>query len=307
MMNKKLLSFIAAAMLAAASLCAGEPATFTAASYNLRQSNRTDSVNGNGWGRRLPYVAGLIRFHGFDIFGTQEGFRPQLDSLLTRLPGYAWIGKGRDDGRSAGEHSAIFYDTAVFELLEHGDFWLSEHPDRPGLGWDAVCPRICTWGKFRHKASGKKFMFASLHMDHVGRKARVEGARLVKKTLHNIAADLPAIVTGDFNVDQHSPVYGAMTDDGTMLDSYVVADFRYAPNGTFNSYETDGYTDSRIDHLFVSPGISVLKYGVLTDTYRVPASGEAINPNAAPAELKMSRYKARTPSDHFPVMTVLSF
>ena len=43
------------------------------ATYNLRNANAGDSTNGNGWGQRYPYIAQLVQFHGFDIFGTQEG------------------------------------------------------------------------------------------------------------------------------------------------------------------------------------------------------------------------------------------
>lgn len=112
--------------------------TLTVASYNLRYANAGDSVAGNGWRQRYPVIASLIRFHGFEIFGTQEGYLPQLEDLRRKLPGYEYIGVGRDDGKDAGEHSAIFYRTDLFELLDKGDFWLSETPDVPGKGWDAV-------------------------------------------------------------------------------------------------------------------------------------------------------------------------
>lgn len=293
----------------AVAICAWMPlsgADFTAATYNLRNANQSDAKAGNGWSQRMPWVAGMVRFHGFDIFGTQECFRHQLDSLSAHLPGYAWTGRGRDDGKTAGEHSAIFYRTDMFELLDSGDFWLSEHPDQPGLGWDAVCPRICSWGKFRHKPSGKEFMFANLHMDHVGITARREGARLVKQRLHEIAADLPAIVTGDFNVDQHSDSYATMTANGEMLDSYEIAPIRFVPNGTYNGFLTDGYTPSRIDHIFVSPGIKVEKYGVLTDTYRsFEKDPTASRQGDSPEEVKIKNVTPRTPSDHFPVMVAI--
>ncbi len=284
-------------------------ASFTVASYNLRNANRSDSVNGNGWGQRMPYICDIVRFHGFDIFGTQECFRHQLDSLVSRLPGYAYIGIGRDDGKRAGEHSAIFYDKNQFDVLDSGNFWLSETPDRPGLGWDAVCTRICTWGKFRHRASGREFIFANLHMDHVGRKARVEGAKLVRRKLAEIAPDCPAIVTGDFNVDQNDPVYGTMTSDGDFRDSYEIAGFRYAPTGTFNNFRPDGFTTSRIDHVFLTPQFVVEKYGILTDTYRAPdpkSPSAGMKTHDAPSELEMERYIARTPSDHFPVAVHLT-
>lgn len=283
--------------------------TFVAASYNLRQTNHSDSVNGNGWGRRLPVLAGLIRFHGFDIFGTQEGFKPQLEDLSALLPGYAYTGIGREDGKDAGEHSAIFYRTDLFELLDHGDFWLSETPDKPGMGWDAVCPRICSWGKFLHYPSGQIVVFFNLHMDHVGKQARIESAKLVKQRIAEIAVPGEhAIVTGDFNVDQTHQSYQTMKGNNELLDSYEVADFRYAPNGTFNSYQTDGFTTSRIDHVFVTPQLNVEKYGVLTDTYRT-ADGETEKAvlGDAPQEIEARKYTPRTPSDHFPVMVVLSF
>lgn len=310
---KSFKSLIVLALLAVSSLCASastpmSPPTFTAASYNLRQANHSDSVAGNGWGRRLPVLAELIRFHGFDIFGTQEGFKHQLDSLVNRLPGYAYTGIGREDGKEEGEHSAIFYRTDLFELLDHGDFWLSETPEKPGLGWDAVCPRICSWGKFLHRPSGQVFVMMNLHMDHVGKKARIEAAKLVKRRIDEVSNGAPAIVTGDFNVDQSHNSYRTMLGDGDMADAFEVAEIRYAPNGTFNSYLTDGYSPSRIDHLFVTPTVKVNRYGILTDTYRTDhgEDAQAASLSAAPDEIEAVRCTPRTPSDHFPVMVQLT-
>lgn len=276
-------------------------AKFNVATYNLRQHNHHDSVQGDGWGRRYPVMAKLIQFHGFDIFGTQEGYRVQLEELKGELPGYDYIGIGRDDGKEEGEHSAIFYRTDMFEVLDHGDFWLSEHPDSPGLGWDAVCPRICTWGHFRHKPSGREFLFFNLHMDHVGTTARVESAKLVQQKMKEFGSELPTFLTGDFNVDQTHNSYKELAESGVLADSYNVADLVYALNGTFNSYYTTGFTDSRIDHIFVSPQVKVNKYGVLTDTYRSYEENDTIVPVDAPSEIELKGYRARTPSDHFPV------
>lgn len=283
-------------------ITAVEKAVFNVASYNLRQLNDGDTKAGNGWSRRCPVLGELIRYHEFDIFGTQEGFKSQLEDLKGELPEYDYIGVGREDGKQEGEHSAIFYRKDMFTLLDHGDFWISETPDKPGLDWDAVCPRICSWGKFRHNESGREFVMFNLHMDHVGKKARVEGAKLVRRRIDNFGKDCPAFVTGDFNVDQTSPSYRTITAGGDLLDSYEVAQLRYALNGTFNNYETDNYTDSRIDHVFVSPDVKVLKYGVLTDTYRTPENSELVDATDAPQEIEVSRYVARTPSDHFPVV-----
>lgn len=272
-------------------------AVINVASYNIRQLNESDSLAGNGWAVRCPVLSQLIKYHEFDIFGTQEGFKRQLEELKAQLPGYDYTGSGREDGKDAGEHSAIFYRTDIFDLMDSGDFWLSETPDRPSTGWDAVLPRICSWAHFRHIPSGKEFLMFNLHMDHIGKQARVESAKLVQSKMQELGSDLPTFLTGDFNVDQTHQSYAALTSTGKLNDSYQTAEQVYALNGTFNDYRTDDFSTSRIDHIFVSPNVKVEKYGVLTDTYRTPS--ESCD--------TVAKYTARTPSDHFPVVIKARF
>ena len=273
------------------------PDTMVVASYNLRQANHVDSVAGNGWGQRVPHVADVVKLHGFEIFGTQEGFRYMLEDLKSYLPGYKYIGVGRGNGADEGEHAAIFYDTDKFDMLDHGDFWLSETPDSASFGWDAVCRRICTWGKFRHKDSGFTFVYFNLHMDHKGIVARAESAKLILQKIKEFPEPLPVMLSGDFNVDQTNESYRLLNESGVMKDAYETADYRYIKSSTFNSYDTgkmrlssDG-EPMRIDHIFLSPEFDVKKYGVLNDTYRI------LNDEG--------KYIARTPSDHYPVMIVV--
>ncbi len=272
-------------------------AVINIASYNIRQLNESDSLAGNGWAVRCPVLSQLIKYHEFDIFGTQEGFKRQLEELKAQLPGYDYTGSGREDGKDAGEHSAIFYRTDIFDLMDSGDFWLSETPDRPSIGWDAVLPRICSWARFRHIPSGKEFLMFNLHMDHIGKQARVESAKLVQSKMQELGSDLPTFLTGDFNVDQTHQSYTALTSTGKLSDSYQTAEQVYALNGTFNDYRTDDFSTSRIDHIFVSPNVKVEKYGVLTDTYRTLSENRDT----------VAKYTARTPSDHFPVVIKARF
>ena len=87
-----------------------------AATYNIRL--QTDGDTGNLWSQRASKVAALIEFHQFDVFGTQEGFRNQLNDIKKALPEYEYYGAGRDDGKEAGEHSAIFYRKDRFTVLK---------------------------------------------------------------------------------------------------------------------------------------------------------------------------------------------
>lgn len=287
---------------------AADTAAFNVATYNIRQQNERDSINGDVWSTRCDIMARLIRFHEFNVFGTQEGFKNQLEDLKAKLPGYDYVGVGRDDGASQGEHSAIFYDTAMFDIIEHGDFWLSETPDRPGLGWDAACVRICTWAKMVHKPSGRVFQFFNLHLDHVGVTARIESVELVKRKMKEFGTDLPTFLTGDFNVDQRSAMYAALKQGGFLDDSYDKAALVYDLNGTFNAYRPDGFTASRIDHIFTAGGVEVDKYGVLTDTYRTPDTKESRDfAGDKPEEVVVTKWRSRVPSDHFPVMIKVRF
>lgn len=275
--------------------------------YNIRYQNNDDSRNGNGWTKRCPVVCDQLNFEHPDIFGTQEVLEPQLHDMLQRLDGYDYIGVGRDDGKRAGEYAAIFYKKNRVRLLSQGNFWLSETPERPGLGWDAACIRICTWGKFKNLRTKKKFYYFNLHMDHVGIQARREAAKLVVARIKEIAKGAPVVLTGDFNVDQYDEIYRIFTDSGVLKDSYVSARLRFAENGTFNSFKSDLFTKSRIDHIFVSPQTRVEAYGVLTNSYWVPDTMTAPSQKAsdAPQEISFQRYQRRLPSDHYPVFVRL--
>jgi endonuclease/exonuclease/phosphatase family metal-dependent hydrolase len=283
--------------------------------YNIRYKAWNDSVQGEVWSKRCQVICDQVNFMAPDIFGTQEVLWEQLNDMQKALDGYDYIGIGRDDGKHGGEHEAIFYKKNKVQLLDHGDFWLSETPDKPGLGWDAVCIRICTWGKFavkdgerrhgifnRRKAQGKVFYFFNLHMDHVGVVARREAAKLVVAKVREIAQDAPVFITGDFNVDQTNEIYGIFTNSGLLKDSYEAARIRFAENGTFNNFKTDLYSTSRIDHVFVSKAIHVEAYGVLTDSYWTPDdTEEALKGTDAPQEITFDTYIRHNPSDHYPV------
>lgn len=285
-----------------------EAQELTVGSFNIRYQNSSDAINGNGWKQRLPVICRLIQFHDFEVLGAQEVLHGQLLDMLACLSEYDYVGVGRDDGKTKGEYAPIFYRKDKFKALESGNFWLSEITDRPNKGWDAALPRICTWAKFENIETGLEFFFFNLHMDHIGVEARKNSAKLVLKKITEMCDDKPVILTGDFNVDQHSPNYAVLEGSDLLHDAYEIAQVRYALNGTFNDFKVDRKTDSRIDHVFVSSSFSVERYGVLTDTYRVAIKDSKSEQSGNfPKEVSLTQYVARTPSDHFPIKVVLSF
>lgn len=255
----------------------------TVASFNIRM--KTTSDTGNLWDDRKQALTSLIQFHEFDIFGIQEGFYVQVQDMKQLLPGFDYVGVGRDDGKQEGEHSAIFYNTARFARIKSGTFWLSAHDtEHPSKGWDAVLPRICTWGVFQDKENGKQFIFMNTHFDHVGIEARRESAKLILAKAKEFAKDLPLILTGDFNVDETNEAYFTLAKSGVVTDAHALAKIVYEPNSTFNGWGRSLKPQGRIDHIFITKPFSVHKYGILTDTYN-----------------------GKYPSDHFPVMAELTW
>ena len=306
-MMKKLFLTILIAVAGVASLSA----QMLVGSYNIRYKNGGDSIAGNVWTKRCQVICDQVNFMSPDVFGAQEVLHGQLLDMLSLLDGYDYIGVGRDDGNMGGEYACILYKTDRLRLLDQGNFWLSETPDRPGLGWDAACVRICTWGKFAGQTAtnDEAFYFFNLHMDHVGVTARREGAKLIVRKIREIAQGAPVIVTGDFNVDQKDEIYNIFTESGLLKDSYMASRLKFAENGTFNSYDTDLYTESRIDHIFVSPEARVDSYGVLTNCYWLPneESGDQLKGHDAPQQINFSKYSRCLPSDHYPVFVRINF
>src|SRR5690606_14335018 len=79
------------AVLLSLLICASEFAQdLKVATYNIRYASSNDI--GNLWQDRAPYVAALVRFHDFDVFGTQEGLPEQLTDLEGMLPTYSRYG-----------------------------------------------------------------------------------------------------------------------------------------------------------------------------------------------------------------------
>ena len=273
-------------------------------SYNIRNDNKGDAQKGDGWATRYQILCDQVQWYGFDIFGTQEVKKNQLDDMLREMPEYAYEGVARDDGKEKGEYSPIFYKKDRFKYLEGGTFWISPTPEKVGVkGWDAALPRICSYVRLQDKVTKVKFWFFNLHMDHIGVEARREGAKLIIKQVLEMCGKEPAIVTGDFNVDQNNEAYHTMLQGGVMKDSYEAAAEKFATNGTFNSFNADLHTKSRIDHIFVTSALEVTNYAVLTDGYWIPNTQPEpeIKGNAAPQEISFRKHIHRCPSDHYPI------
>lgn len=272
---------LAAAILFA--LCgaahAEDVATIRAMSYNIRLD--TDADGANAWPHRRAALSGLMRFYAPDIFGMQEVRLHQRDQLAADLADYVFLGFGRDDGREGGEFSSLAYRRDRFRLIAQGGFWLSPTPDRPSRGWDAAYPRIVTWARLRDRHSRRTILALNTHWDHVGLEARLASGRLIRDWIEaERTACESVLLLGDFNAAPSEASHQVLTQSGALLDSRSASETPpFGPPGTFNGFDIMRADAAPIDHILVSRGVRVVRYGVLTQ-----------------------HDSGRLPSDHYPVL-----
>ena len=234
----------------------------TIISYNIRYDNRWDKEN--LWSLRKNRLSQLLMDYDPSIFGIQEGLLNQVEWIDSTLRNYNYIGVGRDDGKGKGEFCAIYFDTTRYEVMESSTFWLSDTPNKVSVGWDAALERICTYGLFKKKMSGKMIWVFNAHFDHVGGIARKKSSELILKTIKEVnTQSLPVVLMGDFNSNPDSDPIKIFKNN--LEDALEISSTRLkGPTGTFNGFDKRHPLNNRIDYIFVK-GMKVISYRHIDD------------------------------------------
>lgn len=264
---------------------------FRAMTFNIRYDFETDGPN--RWHHRKEAVAKVVRESGAWIACLQEDKGEQVEDLRPMLPGWEFLGRGRNPGGS-GERCSIAVDREHVRVKEAGDFWLSDTPDVEGSNtWGDRYPRKATWAVVEVKRAKTPILVVNTHLPEGGGKGhglRVRGARLIHDW---IAQRVPArerskvavIVCGDFNSgadeEPRAVLTGEGDDDVLLRDAWTEA----APNdpspGTYGDFR-GLRTKQRIDWILIG------------------------GPMRAVAAAKIDeQVDGRWPSDHYPVIADL--
>lgn len=233
--------------------------------YNIRYDNSGDGEN--QWSKRKDYLCDQIAFYSPDIFGIQEGLQHQVAYIDSTFVDYKYVGVGRDDGKTKGEYSAIFYNTEKFKVIKKGTFWLSETPNIVSVGWDASMERICTYALFQNKVTHQQLWVFNIHFDHIGNLARAKSAELIidKIKLLN-TQNLPLVLMGDFNLTPETKPIQYLSK--ILNDSKTISQSKpFGPKGTFNGFKHNQPVTDKIDYIFTSKEtIKVKKFAILSDS-----------------------------------------
>jgi endonuclease/exonuclease/phosphatase family metal-dependent hydrolase len=263
--------------LAALAWAAGAE-TLRVMSFNVRFPSKGDGAN--VWENRRDLLVETIRKRAPDVFGTQELFYEQGQYIVEKLPEYSWFGVSRRGSRE-DEHMGVFYRRDRLELLESGNYWLSEKPEEPGsIAWNMSLPRMVTWGVFRDRRSGRRFHFLNTHFAHrrEDAEARALSARLIAERLRKLPADADVVLTGDFNTDAGSEPHRILTE--ILRDARDGAGEIKGPSDTFHGFRGTP-RPGRIDWILYRGRLKPVSLETITDNQE-------------------NRY----PSDHFPVLAV---
>lgn len=273
---------LAAALLSIVTLSSGpadaqpaaSPAPLNVMTFNIRYGNAPDGDD--HWTKRREQLFELLRTKRPDVLGLQEALHEQIAEIVAAVPGYAYVGVGRADGRQKGEYSPILYRTDRLHARRTDTFWFSDTPTVPGSkSWGNNIERVCTWAYFEDE-QGVPFYFYNLHIDHQSQPSREKSVALLLERIAARAPVSPVIVTGDFNSGEQNPA--AIAVSKVLRDSFRVLHPNDTEVGTFTGFKFGQTRGDKIDYVFVSPEIEVLDAAIVRDS-------------------RDGRY----PSDHFPV------
>lgn len=228
---------------------------------------------------RAKLAAELVNYRDFDVIGLQEAQFWQVEAMLASGI-YKKSGVnvyGEELSPKTWWANIILYKKDKFELLDSGTFWLTDTPDKKSVPkkWGELQHRNCNWVKLKDKKTGKEFFFFNTHFG-LTLDSRVNMAKVFVKKIGEIAGDSVFFCSGDYNtVSSETATLKELTGSGYLRDSWKISKMPpYGPKGTFicmlynrrirGSAEVEDPW-RKLDYLFVSRGVEVLKCSVIMD------------------------------------------
>lgn len=200
--------------------------------------------NPNSWSKRAACNVETIQAAAADLMGFQEVEAANWDCYQRCLRDYSAVKGNEADVAPYAANTSIFWKTSRFELLEAGEFWLSETPDAPSGGWGVPYPMGVTWIKLRALESGVPLLVLNTHLEDgvEGERFRVESSKLIVERVGYLqVGGLPVVLLGDFNCNPDSETHRIFSEAG-FTDTYLAAGNRDGQDSTIHLYEGEQYS-----------------------------------------------------------------
>ncbi len=225
---------------------------------------------------RVPKVVNILQDYQPDVIGIQEAsgkWQKALKPVLVETGLYNPACRQSNADGFKYNMSAFMYNVATVQLVD--EYVLDLDP-----GSDI---RVFAVAVFEKLSDGTRFVVANTHpasstdTEVYARNCadimEIGAAEMAKY------ADLPFIMTGDYNTRESSEMYQTLMDTLGVKDAKYEADVMVRNQGTYFEWGTEPApkTDDCIDHIFVNVQTDVKLYNVVVD------------------------HDVQTTSDHFPI------
>ena len=210
------------------------------------------------WVARLGHFADLFARHDPDLLGLQELFTPEeVEELVAAASGHAALFFAGVLGPLMLDFypdATILYRADRFEVVESGFYWLSETPDEPWSGgWaETNLPRLVAWAHLRQIEDGRDLYFATTHFDNNTPNQDMSAPLFVERS-RAWAAEMPAILTGDFNSQPYDAAYATLTEEAgdlTLCNTFEMSESWSVDHNQASPPDWDPI--HRIDHILVA-------------------------------------------------------
>lgn len=234
--------------------------TINLASINMQNDE-------GSWAARKTHIRTFIIFHLIDIVCAQELVEERLPDF-DELKQFRRVEHAAGRGGKHGLFNVIMYNANRFKLEADGRFWFSKTPNEFSVDWGGKLAQGCTWAKFEDRTTQKTFFVFNLQW-YAGNsnEMRNASARLLLSKLKEIAGDTPFVLAGDFATPPNAPSMTTLSSSQGLIDGRKASKTlpfgplptEHDPVGIINK------THNRLDYVFVSRNVGVLKYGTMTD------------------------------------------
>ena len=266
-------------------------ATCQVVTSNVKCPAPWDTTPQHHWTARSPRLFAQWRTMQPDILSLQEPVKAYLDEIAAAFPELARVGVAREDGREEGEFGPVLWRRDRFDCVRHGTFWLSETSETAGSKYPgANHPRICTFAYLHERVTGRLLAVYNTHTSYVSDDiCRAQLGIIVRHMAANAPEGAVRILTGDLNFEAGRRALAPLASAGLVNADDVCAVpldglwnsvtlYRFYPR----SFPAEGVRrrlavvggdlasvraalpdlGSRIDHIFLSPGVTVTACGV---------------------------------------------
>ncbi|KIW80095.1 hypothetical protein Z517_06710 [Fonsecaea pedrosoi CBS 271.37] len=235
--------------------------------HNVRFATDTPNKSEKLWPDRFPYLSSHFKYHTRPHFAPQatlvcmqEVLHRQLLDLHSRtfntstaLQGssddndWTYVGVGRNNGKTKGEYSPIFFRKSAWKCIHFETVWLNETGEVGKKGWDADSIRILTCAVLEsvlvgnnnnnndtrdHGSStaattlsstpgtqGNQLILAmNTHLDNEGTVSRRESAKLILRVASRLRSRFNPTFTflsGDLNSHPDGDAYEVLNQPGS--------------------------------------------------------------------------------------------